>query len=129
MAATKRVLFGRRRAHRQQRLRARDEEDRAEPQKLAVCRQPARRKNIGHSGQHHLHLPPSRFGPPSLPDTAAGQLTHNARRSTRGLAPRPVEACSLRSAFIARLRFTYRSRNKLVLSSIGNDLLPWSSLA
>jgi transposase len=33
------------------------------------------------------HLPPSRFGPPSLPDTAAGQLTHNSRRSTRGLAP------------------------------------------
>src|SRR5579883_2103656 len=96
------VLFRRRGAGGQQRVGTGDEARGAEPQKLALRGQPARRKNRGDSGQPGLDLPPPPGGSAALlhatapapaaavAPTAAHEITRTAWPSRR-LAPRPVE--------------------------------------
>jgi transposase len=81
-----RVLLRRRRAHRQQRQRARDEAGGAQSQELAVRGQRARRPDGGHSGEPDQQLPPARCGPATLPDAVAGEPARGAAERARSLA-------------------------------------------
>src|SRR5579883_645966 len=110
------VLFRRRGAGAQQRVGTGDEARGAEPQKLALRGQPARRKNRGDSGQPGLDLPPPPGGSAALlhataPEPAAAVAPTAAPPAartawpSRHLAPRPVEtgaSCPIHRSGIPR---------------------------
>jgi transposase len=81
----------RRRPHRQQHQRTRDETRGAQPQKQPLRRQRPRRPHRRHPQQLHQHLPPPCHRPATLLHPATEQSPGHADQPTRPVAAGPLE--------------------------------------